>query len=265
MTASRPVSPVPEVGAQDPASGAAVRQTRPTTAPRPAWVPAGAGNPFRYLWNRLAAPPVPFLISKRSDARVESLIRSLGPGAVILNVGAGGKMLGEYVINLDIYPTGSTHALASVFSLPFADGAADLVILQGVLEHVLDPGRAVAEVVRVLRPGAVFYTEMPFLEPYHEAPIDVSRRTQNGLIHLCLPLTEVDSGIHVGPASTLTWVLREFLAALVSCGNPMVYRRANSLIGWVLFPLRNLDHWFERHGHFHRIAGAFYYIGRKDL
>lgn len=241
--------------------------------PRRAAPPAGRpgpgprrdpSNPLRAAWNLLAAPPVPFLITRRSDARVTSLIESRGPGSVILNVGAGGKVLGERVLNLDIFATRGTHALASVFSLPFADGTADLVILQGVLEHVRDPRRAVAEVLRVLKPGGVFYTEMPFLEPYHEAPIDVSRRTRFGLSDLCSPLTELESGIHIGPASTLTWILREFLASLVSCGNDKVYRRASSLIGWVLFPLRSFDHWLERYEHFHRIASAFYYVGRKD-
>lgn len=267
MTSSSPASPVPAVDGQGPALGPAgghERESPPPPAPGPARR-QGVRNPFKAVWNHLAAAPVPFLITERSEARVRSLIESLGPGAVIFNVGAGGTVLGKGVLNLDIFPTGSTHALASVFSLPFADGAADLVILQGVLEHVRDTRRAVAEVVRVMKPGALFYTEMPFLEPYHEAPIDVSRCTKYGLAALCLPLTKLDSGIHIGPASTLTWVLREFLAALVSGGHPVVYRRASSLIGWVLFPLRFLDHWLERYEHFHRIASSFYYLGRKDV
>ncbi len=219
---------------------------------------------MRAVWNILAAPPLPFLITERSDARLRGVIGSLGPGAVILNVGAGGKVLEKCVLNLDIAPRGTTHALASVFSLPFADAAADMVILQGVLEHLRDPRRAVMEVVRVLKPGGLFYAEMPFLEPYHEAPIDVSRCTRFGLIHLCQPMVEIQSGIHIGPASTLTWILREFAATLVSGGHPVIYRRASSLIGWILFPLRFLDHWLERYEHFHRIASSFYFLGRKD-
>ena len=260
VPASKSVGPTPTPGAFEVQKSKALPfdSFNPTGRPK-------VCNPLRLLWNLLAAPPVPFLITERSNARVRSLIESLSQDALILNVGAGGKVLAKNVLNLDIIPTGSTHALASVFALPFPDQAADLIILQGVLEHVPDPRRAVAEIVRVLKPGAVFYTEMPFLEPYHEAPIDVSRRTKFGLAMLCQPLTEIESGIHIGPASTLAWVMREFFAALVSGGHPIVYRRASSLVGWVLFPLRYFDYWLERYEHFHRIASSFYYIGRKDV
>ena len=243
---------------------AVARVAAPESRPATRSMKRVLGSPAKALWNALAAPPVPFLITERSDARLRRVIASLGPEAVILNVGAGGKVLDERVFNLDIAPSGTTHALASVFALPLPGGVVDMVILQGVLEHVRDPRRAVLEVLRVLKPGGLFYAEMPFLEPYHEAPIDISRCTKLGLIHLCRPLVELQSGIHIGPASTLTWVFREFFAALVSGGHPVIYRRASSLIGWIVFPIRFLDHWLERSEHFHKIASSFYFLGRKD-
>ena len=41
--------------------------------------------------------------------------------------------------------------------LPIAEESIDLVVATSVLEHVDDPGRAVAEAYRVLRPGGGFY------------------------------------------------------------------------------------------------------------
>src|SRR5262249_44333080 len=210
----------------------------------------------------LAAPPDPFLVTTRSKRRVKLLIEKAGSDAVILNVGAGYTDHGPRVINLDIYNSGTTHVIASALALPFSDSVADLVILQGVLEHVEDADTTLKECIRALRPGGLFYTEMPFLQPYHESPIDLRRSTRPGLAKLCEPLVEVESGIHIGPASTVTWILRELMAGVLSGGSPSLYRRINSLAGWVVFPFKYADYFLESLPQFHRIASSCYYIGR---
>jgi SAM-dependent methyltransferase len=211
----------------------------------------------------LAAPPVPFLVTSRTKEYVQSLIDSMPQEALILNVGAGYTDYGERVTNVDIFNSGTTKIIASALELPIADESADLVILQGVLEHVQDANKTLQECFRVMKKGGLFYTEMPFLQPYHESPIDLRRCTQPGLNEFCQPLTEVDSGIHIGPASTMTWILREFITILLSGGNPKFYPRVNSLVGWVVFPLKYADYWLEKKKHFHRIASSCFYLGKK--
>jgi SAM-dependent methyltransferase len=46
-------------------------------------------------------------------------------------------------------------------SLPFADGAFDVVITSEVLEHIQDDVAAIAEMVRVLKPGGMFAATVP--------------------------------------------------------------------------------------------------------
>jgi SAM-dependent methyltransferase len=220
-------------------------------------------DPLKKLRATLAAPPEPFLVTNRSKRRVRSLIEKTGEAAVILNVGAGYTDYGPRVINLDIFNSGSTHVIASALALPFPDSVADLVILQGVLEHVEDADATLKECVRALKSGGLFYAEMPFLQPYHESPIDLRRKTRPGLTKFCRPLIEVESGIHIGPASTVTWILRELMAGLLSGGDPTLYPRINSLVGWVVFPLKYADYFLERAQHLHRVASSCYYIGRK--
>jgi len=221
-------------------------------------------DPLKKLRAILAAPPEPFLVTSRTKRRIQSLIEKAGAGALILNVGAGYTDYGPRVINLDIFDSGTTDVIASALELPFSDGCADLVILQGVLEHVEDADTTLRECVRALKPGGLFYTEMPFLQPYHESPIDLRRSTRPGLKKLCEPLVEIESGIHIGPASTVTWILRELLAGILSGCNQALYRRMNSLVGWAVFPLKYADYLLERLPHFHRIASSCYYIGRKE-
>jgi len=221
-------------------------------------------NPLKKVSALLAAPPEPFLETGRAKRRVRDLIEAAGERAVILNVGAGYTDYGPRVLNVDIFDSGTTDVIASAMALPFADDTADLVILQGVLEHVRDAERTLAECYRVLKPGGLFYTEMPFMQPYHESPIDLRRSTRPGLSRLCAPLVEVESGIHMGPASTLTWILRELLAGVLSGGRFDVYRRVSSLVGWVVFPLKYADYALERLPHLHRIASSCYFVGRKE-
>lgn len=220
-------------------------------------------DPLKKLRAALAAPPYPFLVTNRSKRRVQSLIEKAGAGAVILKVGAGYTNYGPRVINLDIFNSGATSVIASAQALPFPDSIADLVILQGVLEHVEDADATLKEGVRALKPGGLFYAEMPFLQPYHESPIDLRRNTRPGLVKFCEPLIEIESGIHSGPASTVTWILRELVAGLLSGGDPRLYPKINSLVGWVVFPLKYADYFLERAPHLHRIASSCYYIGHK--
>ena len=221
------------------------------------------GGPVSRLRALLAAPPEPFLVTARSKRRVQGLVDAAGHGAIVLNVGAGATFYGPHVINVDIYDSGTTTTIASALALPFADSLADLVVLQGVLEHVEDAEKTLSECHRVLKPGGLFYTEMPFLQPYHESPIDVRRATRPGLARLCAPLEEVETGIHIGPASTLAWFLRELLARVISGGRPRVYARASSLLGWVVFPLKYADYALEKLPQLHTVASSCYFLGRK--
>lgn len=52
------------------------------------------------------------------------------------------------------------YAAGDAYALPFADATFDSVMLLDFLEHVEEPGRAIAEAARVLKPGGVlmFYT-----------------------------------------------------------------------------------------------------------
>jgi len=212
---------------------------------------------------RLASPPDPFLVTPRMLQRVRELVESAGPNAIILNVGAGYTSLGDRVVNIDIFDSGTTDIIGSAMALPFPDACADLVIMQGVLEHVEDATSTLAESIRVLKPGGLFYTEMPFLQPYHESPIDMRRSTKSGLATLCAPLIEIESGIHIGPAATFAWFMREFWARLLSGGRPSVYAKASTLIGWLVFPMRYADRFLDKIPHLHTIASSCYYLGRK--
>lgn len=75
-------------------------------------------------------------------------------------------------------------ALADLERAPFRSGAFDAVLCTETLEHVARPGRVLAELGRVLRPGGTLALSVPFLHPVHQAPHDYYRYTPYGLRHL---------------------------------------------------------------------------------
>ena len=73
----------------------------------------------------------------------------------------------------------------------------------------------------------------------------------------------MESGVQIGPGSALSWVLREFLASLLSCGSPWLYRKVQALAGWGTFWIRCLDRLVVPAPHVAHAASAVYYLGRK--
>jgi len=112
---------------------------------------------------------------------------------MLLDIGAADRWIEpllprsvEY-ISLDYPSTGRDlygarpHAFGDAAQLPFHDECFDNVICLEVLEHMMDPGRVLTEIARVLKPGGHAWVSMPFLYPVHDAPFDFQRYTEYGL------------------------------------------------------------------------------------
>jgi SAM-dependent methyltransferase len=65
-----------------------------------------------------------------------------------------------------------------------SDESYDSAICIEVLEHLPEPGRAVATIARILRPGGVVVISVPHLSRLHDLPHDYFRFTEYGLRYL---------------------------------------------------------------------------------
>ena len=191
----------------------------------------------------------------------------------LLNIGSGDRFLGGRgleksnlrFVNLDITPLASVDVVGDAQQLPFADAVFDGIICQAVLEHVPRPQKVIAEMYRVLNRGGIIYIEVPFLQGYHPAPKDFFRYTLEGLDVLLSDFSKKESGVCVGPASTVCWVAREFLSGLL-CGfseNRLLRRFTVFIAGWLTFPIKYLDLLLARRGNASHIASGIYYLGSK--
>lgn len=135
-------------------------------------------------------------------------------GKIILNLGSGDSRPIPHAINVDILRGNEVDIIADVHHLPFKNECADGVVLITVLEHVKNPSEVILETWRVLSNAGLIYCEIPFLEPFHAAPRDYWRTTKDGIEELFKDFKRIDSGVCIGPGSTVTWILMEYPRAL---------------------------------------------------
>ena len=91
----------------------------------------------------------------------------------VLNAGAGTREVAHLIdgelINQDITWPGDERTNTQIYSplhlIPVADGYLDAILCITVLEHVVNPEEAVAELFRVLKPGGHMVLEVPFYSP----------------------------------------------------------------------------------------------------
>lgn len=111
---------------------------------------------------------------------------SLPAGARVLDVGGhrvrkrGDFDIEAYALRVtcvNIVTDKRPHIQADAAALPLRAAAFDAALCGEVLEHVPDPRAVLAEIARVLRPGATLLATVPFLFPIHADPHDYGRYT----------------------------------------------------------------------------------------
>jgi SAM-dependent methyltransferase len=142
----------------------------------------------RYYRDALGIPSWRELVAARMDeeayeaghlARVERLLGRSLAGLLVLNVGCGtggftvtARRAGARCVGVDSEPDavaicqlkaerGGSAVLGAAEALPFRAGTFDLIYCFSTLEHVADVHAAVAEMVRVTRPGGAVYVHGP--------------------------------------------------------------------------------------------------------
>jgi SAM-dependent methyltransferase/uncharacterized protein YbaR (Trm112 family) len=198
----------------------------PPAAPPEAAVAGGvvrrARRAIRPLYVALATWSINFPQERHATLVADRAAREPAPRLVLV-VGAGfgntvvealRRLPGTDAVSFDLRRADGVDMVADAHAIPLADGSVDVVVVQAVLEHVMDPGRVVAEIERVLRPGGLVYSDTPFLQPYHADPTDWQRFTLPGHRLLFHAFDEIESGTTGGPFMAVLWTFHEALRAL---------------------------------------------------
>jgi SAM-dependent methyltransferase len=126
---------------------------------------------------------------------VTTFAHGLPPFSRVLDAGAGeGQYKGHFAkqrycgVDLGVGDAAWNYrgldAVADLGALPFGDGTFDAALHIVTIEHLREPGRALGEMSRTLRPGATLLIAAPHEWEVHQAPHDYFRYTRYGLAYL---------------------------------------------------------------------------------
>ncbi len=182
---------------------------------------------------------------KVTDKNIAKIIKSfeeqsVRPRALIIGGGAVGIGIEQLyqdenvdLFSFDIYLSDNVQLVADAHDIPFVDDFFDIVVVQAVLEHVVDPYLVVSEIWRVLKPDGIVYAETPFLQAVHEGPFDFTRFTESGHRYLFRNFDLIASGASGGCADHFLRALDELLTGVFR--SRKVGRAAKMMAFWVKY------------------------------
>ena len=143
-----------------------------------------------------------------------------------------GARVSRYVaVDPHITPLVNVAALGE--ALPFRDGQFDFVICTQVFEYLADPGKAVAEIRRVLRPGGVGFLSAPAVFP-RDSELEYWRFLPQGLRYLLRDFAAVEV---IPEGNSFTGLARTLNVFMISFVRP---RMLAPLLAWTLVPILNV-------------------------
>ena len=162
----------------------------------------------------VSAHPYPTLLEEHLGVERSRV----GEGFMALDFGAGVKAVERAdVVYLEVFDYPSTDLLSVGQALPFADATFDMVCTLAVLEHVDDPFACAAEIVRVLKPGGLLFSGIPFMQPEHGYPDHFFNVTRSGHRRLYGDAIRVVDHLvddHQHPWLSLQWILGSYARGL---------------------------------------------------
>lgn len=218
---------------------------------------------------------IPRISVNLSSVRCLKLFANLLPvesTSHVLVIGSGrqrkwlDKRFAEYSNIELVYSDIDRNALVDYFcdahDLPFVDGCFDGIITTAVLQHVMYPEKAVAEIFRVLKPSGLIYSEMAFMQQVIEGAYDFTRYTLTGHRRIFNHFEEIEAGLVAGPATALVWSIENF--ALAFFRRPPVRLVVKSLVRLMFFWIKYIDYLLKNSPQALDGASCTFFLGRKQ-
>lgn len=195
------------------------------------------------------------------DPPIRKTLARLHDRAVVLDIGAGGRVIRDDILCVDFLPLENTSLVADIQQLGVKHASVDCVICTGVFEHIEDPHTALREIYRVLKPNGLLHLEVPFMQPFHADPKDYYRWTLDGIRLICTRggFSEISAGSHLGPASAINAIVIAYWQSYFR--NRYIRKGIDAVLSYLLFPFKYLDKFLCARDH--NLSSGVFFVGRK--
>lgn len=199
----------------------------------------------------------------QSNSQISKVLSMIPKGGKIVDLGAGGRKITPDTITVDFAKVGNTNIIADIHNIPLKGESTDCIFCTGTLEHVEYPEVVLKEIVRVLKKDGIVYIDVPFMQCYHPDPVDYWRFTIKGLELICIRngLIKIETGVNIGSASALTWVLMVFSQTIFS--NRIINKIFSTLFSILVSPIKYIDKITIKRENSIIAPSAVYFIGTK--
>jgi SAM-dependent methyltransferase len=214
----------------------------------------------RSIINRILNPS-PTL---QSNPQIPKVLSMLQKGARIADLGAGGRKITPDTITIDFVNVDNTNIIADIHNIPIQDEIFDCIFCTGTLEHVEYPEKVLIEIKRIIKKNGLVYIDVPFMQCYHPDPVDYWRFTIKGIELICVRngLKKIETGITIGSASALTWVLMAFFQTTFS--NNLINKCLSNFFSILVTPIKYLDKYTIHRQNSFITPSAVFFIGTKE-
>ena len=210
------------------------------------------------------------LTARTSFRQFRELLFAANPKPRVLIVGGATAGVGSEellrdqaieFIETDVAIDQRTALVCDAHVLPFANHSFDGVISQALMMYLQDFPRCVGEMLRVLKPGGVIYSDTPFMEQVVGGQYDFYRFTLTGHEYQFRNFEKIASGVSCGPAMATAWSIQYLLLSFTE--NHAIRAGMRIFCKCTLFWLKYLDLLLvNKRGAVDAAAGT-YFLGRR--
>jgi SAM-dependent methyltransferase len=210
------------------------------------------------------------LAARRSFRQFREMLFALNarPRVLIIGGATAGTGISELLaddridfVESDVSIDERTTLVCDAHVLPFADQTFDGVISQALMMYLQDFPRCIGEMMRVLKPGGIVYSDTPFMEQVVGGAYDFYRFTLSGHEYQFRNFEKISSGVSCGPAMATAWSIQYLLLSFTE--NLRLRAAIRIFCKCTLFWMKYLDLLLvNKRGAVDAAAGT-YFLGRR--
>ena len=146
-------------------------------------------------------------------------------------------------IGFDLFPGEKVDFIADAHYIPLKENSVNIIFIQAILEHVIEPHKVVDECERILDSEGIIISEVPFLQAIHEKEYDFFRYTPSAHAILYKNFEILQIGPLRGSGTTFVWALRGFLSKLIGVNFSKIITTPFFLITNIMFTKPTKNNW----------------------